>query len=65
MKLPSKTVVNPNAGETTTVPDLGDKPVGLARFFSRNAPWLILRRKMNVEPFPQADVESLGSIDSE
>jgi len=46
----SQDTANPEPDETTTLPDLGDPPVGLARFFSRNAPWLVLRRRKNTDP---------------
>jgi hypothetical protein len=65
MKPLSEHVVSPNEGETTTLSDLTDKPVGLARFFSRNAPWLKLRRRIKADLIPQAKAESSESVDSQ
>ena len=65
MNLLTEHVVNPNEGEATTLSDLADKPVGLARFFSRNAPWLNWRRSLKAEPIPQAEAESSVNIDSQ
>jgi hypothetical protein len=63
MKPLLKNAVNPDEDGAITLPELGDKPVGLARFFSRNAPWLNLRRKINTEPVPKTDesAENVGS----
>jgi len=64
MKPLSEDVVHPDEGEATTLPDLGDKPVGLARFFSRNAPWLNLRRRRNTDSVPQAEAEPSKNVGS-
>jgi hypothetical protein len=64
MKPLSEDVVSPDEGEVTPLPDLGDKPVGLARFFARNAPWLNLRRRINTDPVPQAESESSRKVGS-